>query len=653
VSEWRDFRPEYYNLGVLRSRLPDGIPFLGASATLDPKTLAVVKDRCGFDDETTIAIKTALDRPEIYLQCSSLRHPMNGMLDLQCVLPEQAASAFDIPKTIIFMESIRLIKKACKLIKGWMKQLGYPPIAATWVAPFFSDMATKDKERTGERFGVPSDQCTGPRILVASDSYGLGIDNPDIERVFQWLVPKSMARMYQRLGRGLPCGKGQAFFVLLHPPWCKGPRSGIAVGEEGRSNISIPEPSVEGVGRSANHKDADRRRDMPEGIWDFINVPLSGCQRDIGLAFFDDKAYMESDYVKPFPCCCTCDPEFQVSTSAHERINRTAERDSSKRHWYALKLREWREDKAQEAFPGSYLGFFPSLIMPDDVLESLATWAERITDENSMRHWVGNSWSDLALRCPDLLEIIRRGQAMLLDRGEMFEVWQRHNDIKRKRIPAPVLNPERVDFDKRRGEWTVKRGHGPTGVGKWRKGIKPGDSSQARANLGSPAPHATASASEGRSTERHMSAVTHGVQSTDDSMSAVTAGTQLSTVTHGAQLSAVTHGVQSTDDRMSAVTAGTQLSTVTHGVQLSAVTHGAQLSAVTHGVQLSAVTPGTQSTPGSGLSPAPIRTPSPRGRVGKKPADARQPLVEVEPNILRTLPPSRSRENRKRPSRFC
>ena len=130
VSEWRDFRPEYFNLGVLRTRLPDGIPFLGASATLDPSTLESVKDRCGFDNESTV-IQTALDRPEIYIQTSSLQRLMNSMIDLQHLLPTRAESPFDIPKTIIFMDSISSIKKACALMKVWMNQLSYPIEAAS------------------------------------------------------------------------------------------------------------------------------------------------------------------------------------------------------------------------------------------------------------------------------------------------------------------------------------------------------------------------------------------------------------------------------------------------------------------------------------------------------------------------------------------
>ena len=76
VSEWRDFRPEYFNG---RTRLPDGIPFLGERWM---KTLNSVRSQCGFRDETRL-IKTPLDRPKIYIQVSSLLKSQAEMLDLQ------------------------------------------------------------------------------------------------------------------------------------------------------------------------------------------------------------------------------------------------------------------------------------------------------------------------------------------------------------------------------------------------------------------------------------------------------------------------------------------------------------------------------------------------------------------------------------------
>lgn len=159
VSEWREFRPEYFNLGVIRARLPAGIPLLGASATLDQATLKVVKDRCAFDPNHAI-VKTSLDRPEIYMQITAISYPTNSMLDLQRFLPSKIKYISDVPKTIIFMDSINNVVKAGNLVRSWMKDLSYPSGSDQMVGVFFADMATRDKEIIAARFGVESDKCT-------------------------------------------------------------------------------------------------------------------------------------------------------------------------------------------------------------------------------------------------------------------------------------------------------------------------------------------------------------------------------------------------------------------------------------------------------------------------------------------------------------
>ena len=60
-------------------------------------------------------------------------------------------------------------------------------------------MATQDKERIAARIEMPPDQCKFPRILIATDAYGLGIEYVDVMRVTHSLLPSSMAKLYQRL----------------------------------------------------------------------------------------------------------------------------------------------------------------------------------------------------------------------------------------------------------------------------------------------------------------------------------------------------------------------------------------------------------------------------------------------------------------------
>ena len=454
VSEWRNFRPEYYNLGILRTRLPEGISFLGASATLDPAILATVRDRCGFGNGTHV-IKTPLDRPEIYIQVSAFERPANSMLDLQFVLPRHVTKAQDIPKTVIFMDSIASIKTAYRLMRTWMRQLGYPVLSYGWVSPYFSDMADIDKETTGSRFEMPSDQCVRPRILFATDVYGLGIDNQDIERVVQWLVLESMARMFQRLGRALRSGLGQAYFVLLHSVWCIGPRSPSAPSETRTDN---PAQCLEVDSRDIKQKDSDRRRNLPYSLWHMMNASPDDCCRRIGLEFFDDEAYKTPMDRGPSPCCSICHPDFQLSTAAYDLDTSLAARDLPKSHWYLLKIKQWREEKAREVFDGLYLQYLPTLIMPDNALEALATCAEAVVDEATMRQRIGVSWADFDTWWPELLTILKRGQAMTLDEGEMFQVWKKHQDIKRKRLPAPIVNTTMAEFQNRRNCWLAGQG---------------------------------------------------------------------------------------------------------------------------------------------------------------------------------------------------
>jgi superfamily II DNA helicase RecQ len=136
---------------VLRSRIPAHVPVLGVSATLDPQTLNWVRESAGFECDVEI-LRTSIDRPEIYLQVSCIQETEKSMLNLQSVLPLSANRFTDIPKTIIYMDSVAQICKAVELFQTWMRQLNYPSAASSWVASYFSDMAAADKHRIDINF---------------------------------------------------------------------------------------------------------------------------------------------------------------------------------------------------------------------------------------------------------------------------------------------------------------------------------------------------------------------------------------------------------------------------------------------------------------------------------------------------------------------
>ena len=205
-----------------------------------------------------------------------------------------------------------------------------------------------------------SNECTAPRILLATDAYGLGIDNPDVARVWQWLLPSLMQKLYQRMGRAMRCGEGQAHFTVLHPPWCIGPRGGAIDGVDA-ADVVNGEPTSDDEQGEGNQTNAGRRQRLAPGLWEITNVPSGSCVRAVGLGFFDDNVYGTSAHIKPQPCCSGCDPECQISTAVHEKLNKKPDQDSLRRPWLTMKLQEWREKKAQETYPDTYLRFFPLL----------------------------------------------------------------------------------------------------------------------------------------------------------------------------------------------------------------------------------------------------------------------------------------------------
>lgn len=69
------------------------------------------------------------------------------------------------------------------IIRAWMKQKNYPDRSRSWAQGFFSIMAEYDKEMTANKFCVPGDENTECTILVATDAYGMGIDNPNVALV--------------------------------------------------------------------------------------------------------------------------------------------------------------------------------------------------------------------------------------------------------------------------------------------------------------------------------------------------------------------------------------------------------------------------------------------------------------------------------------
>lgn len=66
-----------------------------------------------------------------------------------------------------------------------MGLLNYSKKSEKWVRPYFSTMSDLDKAIIAKAFKVDRNINNDCIILVATDAYGMEIDNPDIKLVIQ------------------------------------------------------------------------------------------------------------------------------------------------------------------------------------------------------------------------------------------------------------------------------------------------------------------------------------------------------------------------------------------------------------------------------------------------------------------------------------
>ena len=200
VKQWgREFRKQYGRLSSLRRKLGTGIPWFGTTATLPDATLEAVKKSVAFKEDVRV-IRTSVDRPEISLIIQPIEKNKAKTFEglyfvLDKVINDSSETGdrhalSDIPKTIIYFESKAVINNALACIRGWLVQLGYDIKAVSLATKsYHSTTADKDKELVMLEFQKEGQQSVH-RILLATDSLGMGVDLPDISQVVQWKVPK-------------------------------------------------------------------------------------------------------------------------------------------------------------------------------------------------------------------------------------------------------------------------------------------------------------------------------------------------------------------------------------------------------------------------------------------------------------------------------
>lgn len=79
--------------------------------------------------------------------------------------------------------------------------MGYPASFSTWIRPYHLAILVWDKELIAKASKTPGNENTECIILILSNTYGMGMNNPDIRLVVKWDLLLSYDSMIQRIAQ--------------------------------------------------------------------------------------------------------------------------------------------------------------------------------------------------------------------------------------------------------------------------------------------------------------------------------------------------------------------------------------------------------------------------------------------------------------------
>ena len=179
VSQWgHDFRAEYSELKVLKKLRPD-VPVLALTASATPTVLDDIEKNLKLVKPARLV--HGFYRPNLYYQVESCADE-----DFKDAWLLQSLKQFSTGRVLVYCGTRKVTEEVAGNLQRHFEKVDY----------YHAGLSTKERTRIQQAYAAGE-----LRILVATNAFGMGIDQPDVRLVVHYQMPANIDALYQEMGR--------------------------------------------------------------------------------------------------------------------------------------------------------------------------------------------------------------------------------------------------------------------------------------------------------------------------------------------------------------------------------------------------------------------------------------------------------------------